>query len=337
MLKRGQRMTTDSDRDEIHATAYPDSAVDADPSLTDGEHPDDDELESPDDDESADDESPASGEAVSDSAEDQDDDAEDQDDDQIIIGRSDDVVSPMATPGQAGDAYGQDGTAEDDGDDEDDLDGEDGEEDEVASAVVVTEVVRDPYGQETGDEDDLDGEDGEEDEDDEVASAVVVTEVVSDPYGQEAGDENELNDEGSVGTPDAADTDTDTDTANAAAGYDGAGAASVDEAPPVPAPAPAHERTPTDTGLGDDTGFAGDGEEIHQRWVAIQSGFVDDPHQSVADAAAFLEETTAALVASMQQRESELRGEWDNQSLDTEGLRTMLRRYRAVLDRISAL
>jgi hypothetical protein len=42
-------------------------------------------------------------------------------------------------------------------------------------------------------------------------------------------------------------------------------------------------------------------------------------------------------VASIQQRESELRGEWDNQSLDTEGLRTMLRKYRAVLDRISAL
>jgi hypothetical protein len=77
--------------------------------------------------------------------------------------------------------------------------------------------------------------------------------------------------------------------------------------------------------------------ETRRRWAAIQSSFVDDPHTSVAEAAAFAAEVIDTLVASARQRESELRGEWDHDGADTESLRHTLRSYRGLLERIAAL
>jgi hypothetical protein len=97
---------------------------------------------------------------------------------------------------------------------------------------------------------------------------------------------------------------------------------------------PAAAGMPSDTDVPADTNMAGDPETLHQQWAAIQSTFVDDPRGSVAAAAEFLTETIAALVASLQQRENALRGEWDRDGVDTEGLRNALRSYRGLLDQL---
>jgi hypothetical protein len=43
------------------------------------------------------------------------------------------------------------------------------------------------------------------------------------------------------------------------------------------------------------------------------------------------------VVASAQERERGLRGEWDRAGVDTEGLRNALRSYRGLLDRLVRL
>jgi hypothetical protein len=86
-----------------------------------------------------------------------------------------------------------------------------------------------------------------------------------------------------------------------------------------------------------DAGLAGDPERIHRRWTAIQATFVDDPRGSVAAAADLVTETIAALVASAEQRERGLRGEWDREGADTEHLRNTLRSYRSFLDQLAAV
>jgi hypothetical protein len=83
--------------------------------------------------------------------------------------------------------------------------------------------------------------------------------------------------------------------------------------------------------------MAGDPVQLHERWAAIQSTFVDDPRGSVTSAADLVTEAIATVVASAKERESGLRGDWDRDGVDTEGLRNALRSYRALLDQIAAL
>jgi len=82
------------------------------------------------------------------------------------------------------------------------------------------------------------------------------------------------------------------------------------------------------------TNMVGDPETLHEQWAAIQSTFVDDPRGSVAAAAEFVTETITAMVASAKERERGLRGEWDRDGVDTEGLRNALRSYRGLLDQL---
>jgi hypothetical protein len=83
--------------------------------------------------------------------------------------------------------------------------------------------------------------------------------------------------------------------------------------------------------------MAGDPEQLHQRWAAIQSTFVDDPRGSVTSAAALVTEVIDTVVASAKQRENGLRGGWERDGADTEALRNALRGYRALLDQLVAL
>jgi hypothetical protein len=106
---------------------------------------------------------------------------------------------------------------------------------------------------------------------------------------------------------------------------------------PVDARVPAGSGRPGDTSGPADTDIVGDPENLHEQWAAIQSTFVDDPRGSVAAAAELVSETIAALVASAQERERGLRGEWDRDGVDTEGLRNALRSYRDLLDRLVRL
>ena len=64
------------------------------------------------------------------------------------------------------------------------------------------------------------------------------------------------------------------------------------------------------------------------RWAEIQSGFVEDPAESVRDADRLLDEIAAALLSSFQARRTDLAVDWQQGSPDTEQLRLALRRYR---------
>ena len=77
--------------------------------------------------------------------------------------------------------------------------------------------------------------------------------------------------------------------------------------------------------------------QLQERWLAIQSDFVDDPRRSVASAADLLTEAIGTLVAEIKERDASLRGTWDSGHADTEVLRNALRDYRSFLDRLVAL
>jgi len=112
---------------------------------------------------------------------------------------------------------------------------------------------------------------------------------------------------------------------------------------PVPAddtaagPAPARPGMPVNGDVPKGSPMAGDPDQLHERWAAIQSTFVDDPRGSVTSAADMVTEVIATVVASAQERESGLRGEWDRDGADTESLRNALRSYRSLLDQLVAL
>jgi hypothetical protein len=77
--------------------------------------------------------------------------------------------------------------------------------------------------------------------------------------------------------------------------------------------------------------------QLQERWLAIQSDFVDDPRRSVTSAADLVTEAIDTLVAEIKQRDASLRGTWDSSNSDTEVLRNALRDYRSFLDRLVAL
>jgi hypothetical protein len=99
-------------------------------------------------------------------------------------------------------------------------------------------------------------------------------------------------------------------------------------------PGTARPGLPKNTDLPEPTDMAGDPEQMHERWAAIQSTFVDDPRGSVAAAADLVTEAIATLVASAEEQERGLRGEWERDGVDTEGLRNALRGYRGLLDHL---
>ena len=127
-------------------------------------------------------------------------------------------------------------------------------------------------------------------------------------------------------------------TPRTAAGTPGAAAGTPAAARPGPAiPEAARPGLPRDGDGPATSGLSGATEQLHERWSAIQSSFVDDPRASVAAAAALVNQAIATLVASAQERERGLRGEWDRDGVDTEGLRNALRNYRGLLDHLAAL
>jgi hypothetical protein len=118
--------------------------------------------------------------------------------------------------------------------------------------------------------------------------------------------------------------------AAAASGRDTQGAPTAGTTPGDAIPEAARPQAPANG----DAGLAGDPERIHERWAAIQATFVDDPRGSVAAASELVTETIAALVASAEQQERGLHGQWNREGADTEDLRNTLRGYRGLLDRL---
>lgn len=131
-----------------------------------------------------------------------------------------------------------------------------------------------------------------------------------------------------------------------ASGNGGPGAASTAVAedastatgqPEVPGPGEAPE-PPEPSGTAAGAPLLTDQAGLRERWLRIQSGFIDDPRASVTEAAGFVGEITTTIVSAVQERERGLRGAWDgNGDADTESLRNALREYRTFFELLTRL
>jgi hypothetical protein len=193
------------------------------------------------------------------------------------------------------------------------------EDDEVADpdAVILAGDADD-----AGDRDDLDEAEDDTHPDTVVASAIVVEPVTADDALEPL-----PADDTAAEPVQARDTVAEPLPASAPAGPKHAAADAVPARPGMPVNGDVPKGSP----------MAGDPDQLHQRWAAIQSTFVDDPRGSVTSAADMMTEVIATIVASAAERESGLRAEWDRDGVDTEGLRTALRSYRSLLDQLAAL
>jgi hypothetical protein len=245
--------------------------------------------------------------------------------------------------------------------DEDDAD-EDDEDDELidADAVIIAEDSDEPN--DRGDND-LDEADDDTDPgpvaaeaivaepvpaDDTVVDPVLAEDTVAEPIPADDTVVDPVLAEDTVAEPIPADA-TVPDPIPADATLVEPVPAAATAAEPVPAPGPggpkhaaaesggARPGMPVNSEVPEGAPMAGNPEQLHERWAAIQSTFVDDPRGSVTSAADLVTEVIAAVVASAKERESGLRGEWDRDGVDTEGLRNALRSYRALLDQIATL
>lgn len=70
-------------------------------------------------------------------------------------------------------------------------------------------------------------------------------------------------------------------------------------------------------------------------WERIQSSFVDDPQGAVAQADRLVADLTGALQAELARHRGELERQWaQGEAVSTERLRTVLQRYRSLVQRL---
>jgi hypothetical protein len=105
---------------------------------------------------------------------------------------------------------------------------------------------------------------------------------------------------------------------------------------------------PSPVPVGLDEPLLADAAGLHARWLRVQAGFVDDPSEAVGDAADLIEQTAQAMVGALRQRQRELRVLWEHgpagdvtsgepaavPGADTEHLRQMMQRYRALFNQL---
>ena len=129
--------------------------------------------------------------------------------------------------------------------------------------------------------------------------------------------------------------------------------------PPAPLP-PAPPALPDDEGTRalprpaavTDEPLLSDAAGLRARWQRVQASFVDDPQEAVGDAADLIEQTAQALVGALRQRQRQLRMMWERGPedasadgeqaasaaapghSDTEHLRLMMQRYRALFNQL---
>ena len=118
-----------------------------------------------------------------------------------------------------------------------------------------------------------------------------------------------------------------------------------------------------DAAAGLDSPLLSDTNELHASWQRIQGAFIDDPREAVADAAGLIEHVGQLLAGALRQRQQQLRALWDSDGLpdgvdyadsgsaagtvssgenrpaadggpDTEQLRLVIRRYRALFNEL---
>lgn len=100
------------------------------------------------------------------------------------------------------------------------------------------------------------------------------------------------------------------------------------------------EHVPAPAGpLTDDPAFpaAGTPAALSARWHEIQAMFVDNPRASAEMAAALVDDSAQALVASVREQQDSLQAAWHGESAGTEELRAAVQHYRAFGDRLADL
>jgi hypothetical protein len=82
--------------------------------------------------------------------------------------------------------------------------------------------------------------------------------------------------------------------------------------------------------------FADDqSERFTSRWQEVQTSFVDQPREAVAEADALVADLMQRLAASFSQERERLEAQWDRgDDVSTEDLRVALTRYRSFFDRL---
>ncbi|MPZ77101.1 MAG: hypothetical protein GEU77_11320 [Deltaproteobacteria bacterium] len=85
--------------------------------------------------------------------------------------------------------------------------------------------------------------------------------------------------------------------------------------------------------------FTGNEEQdFRTRWKDIQTGFVDEPRQSVEQADELIAKLLHRLAESFSEQRSSLEHQWEkSDSVSTEDLRLALRRYRSFFDRLLSI
>ena len=76
-------------------------------------------------------------------------------------------------------------------------------------------------------------------------------------------------------------------------------------------------------------------ERFTNRWQEIQTSFVDQPRDAVAEADSLVADLMQRLAASFSQERERLEAQWDRgDDVSTEDLRVALTRYRSFFDRL---
>lgn len=78
--------------------------------------------------------------------------------------------------------------------------------------------------------------------------------------------------------------------------------------------------------------------EFRDRWEAIQTGFIDEPRESVRRADELVEDVTDTIVTRFEDERDRLEDTWEEgEEVSTETLRVALQRYRSFFDRLLEL
>jgi hypothetical protein len=100
------------------------------------------------------------------------------------------------------------------------------------------------------------------------------------------------------------------------------------------------------TDLDPNAPLLGDSVSLRASWQQAQAAFVDDPRTAVSEAAELVEHAAQTLIGSLQQRQAQLRTQWDNNGSgdlgadtpgalsDTEQLRHLMQDYRTLFNQL---
>lgn len=151
------------------------------------------------------------------------------------------------------------------------------------------------------------------------------------------------------------DVNTSTVPASTVPGSTVPGSTVVNDTVPASDAVPASEATaPPVAAFKANAPLLGDSVTLKANWQQAAAEFVDDPRAAVAEAAELVEHTAQTLVGALQQRQRQLRGQWENgtaigvtgsngatsqdgDTVNTEELRHLMQSYRALFIQLCAL